>query len=154
MMAMVVLAVLAALTQIGKLPRVEQVAWLRGCWEMQTREGSIEAQWLSPRASSMLGVSRTIHGTLLAGYEMDLIRERGDRLSYEANPSDGEPSLFLSTAIGEGKVAFENLKEQFPSRVGFELPSPGRLLAWSEGVRNGQARRIESVYDRVPCSGE
>lgn len=153
-MATVVLALLAVLAQIATLPRVDQVSWLRGCWEMQTREGSIEAQWLSPRASSMLGVSRTIHGTLLTGYEMDLIRERGDRLSYEANPSDAEPSLFLSTAIDAGKVAFENLREQFPSRLGFELTAAGRLLAWSEGVRNGQTRRTESVYDRVPCSGE
>ena len=153
-MATVVLVLLAALAQIGKLPRVEQVAWLRGCWEMQTREGSIEAQWLSPRASSMLGVSRTIHGTLLADYEMDLVRERGDRLSYEANPSNGEPSLFLSTAIGDRAVVFENLKEQFPSRLGFELSPTGRLIAWSEGTRNGQAKRTESAYDRVPCAGE
>jgi hypothetical protein len=153
-MAITVLALLAALMQIGKLPRVEQVAWLRGCWETQIRDGTIEAQWLSPRASSMLGVSRTIHGRLLADYEMDLIRERGDRLSYEAYPSDAEPSLFLSTAIGERNVAFENLREQFPSRLGFQLSAPGRLVVWSEGVRDGQTRRSESIYDRVPCSGE
>ena len=128
-----------------KLPRVDQVAWLRGCWEMQTREGSIEAQWLSPRASSMLGVSRTIHGTLLADYEMDLIRERGDRLSYEANPSNGEPSLFLSTAIGDRTIAFENLKVQFPSRLGFALSPTGRLTAWSEG----ELDRAIAIWDSI-----
>jgi hypothetical protein len=143
----------AALAQVT-LPRVDEVAWLRGCWEMQTREGSVESQWLSPRASSMLGVSRTIHGTTLVNYEMTLIRERGDRLSYEAHPSDDEPDLFLSTVIGERRVVFENVRPRVPSRVGYELTAGGRLLAWSEDTRDGKTRRAESTYDRVSCAGE
>jgi hypothetical protein len=136
------------------LPQVDEVAWLRGCWERHTPEGTVEMQWLSPRASSMLGVSRTIHGTTLADYELTVIRERGDRLSYEPHPSNSEPDLFLSAAIGERRVVFENLRPQDPVRVGYELTPAGRLLAWSERSREGQTRRIESAYDRVSCPGE
>src|SRR5436190_11553488 len=125
-MPILVIPLIAALAQAGALPRVDQVAWLRGCWEMQTRGGTIESQWLSPRASSMLGVSRTIHGTTLVDYEMTLIRERGDRLSYEAHPSDDVPALFLSIAIGDRRVVFENLRPGYPARVGYELTAAGR----------------------------
>jgi len=153
-MPIVVFSLVAALAQATLLPRVDQVAWLRGCWEMQTREGTVEAQWLSPRASSMLGVSRTIHGTRLVDYDMTLIRERGDRLSYEAHPSNDEPELFLSTVIGDRTIVFENLRPRVPSRIGYELTATGRLLAWSEGTADGQTRRTESAYDRVSCPGE
>ena len=153
-MPILVLSLLAAFAQAGGLPRVDQVAWLRGCWETQTRDGTIEAQWLSPRASSMLGVSRTIHGTTLVDYEMALIRERGDRLTYEAHPSNDPPELFLSIAIGDRKIVFENLKAAYPARIGYELTAAGRLVAWIEGARDGQTRRTESAYDRVSCPGE
>jgi hypothetical protein len=153
-MPILVIQLIAALAQAGALPRVDQVAWLRGCWEMQTRGGTVESQWLSPRASSMLGVSRTIHGTVLVDYEMALIRERGDRLSYEAHPSNDPPALFLSTAILDRKIVFENLKPDYPARIGYELTAAGRLIAWSEGTRDGQTGRTESAYDRVSCPGE
>jgi hypothetical protein len=149
-----VVSLAAVLAQPVVLPRVEQVAWLRGCWETRTREGTIEAQWLSPRASSILGVSRTIHGATLVDYEMTMIRERGDRLAYEAHPASDEPELLLSTAIGDHTVVFENLRARFPSRVGYQLTTAGRLLAWTEGTRDGQTRRAESTYDRVSCPGE
>src|SRR3954467_7437392 len=120
-MGSVILALIATLVQVARPPRIDEVAWLRGCWESRTGEGTVEAQWLSPRASSMLGVSRTIHGTTLVDYEMTLIRERGDRLSYETHPSNDEPALFLSATIDHRKIVFENLKPLFPARVGYEL---------------------------------
>jgi hypothetical protein len=149
----VAVLLLTAVLAGGDLPRMDQVAWLRGCWETQTREGTIEAQWLPPRASSMLGVSRTIHGARLVDYEMDLIRERGDGLSYESHPSEGEPDLFLSVAIQKQKIVFENLKPRFPSRVGFELTAPDRLLAWVDDSQP-QGRRVEHWYVRIACAGE
>ena len=102
----------------------------------------------------MLGVSRTIHGGRLVDYEMDLIRATGDRLSYEAHPSDGEPDLFLSIVIQEHKIVFENLKPRVPLRVGFELTAPDRLLAWVDKSQQPQDRRVEYHYLRVVCTGE
>jgi hypothetical protein len=154
MLPIVAVSLMAALAQGSHLPRIDEVAWLRGCWELQTREGSVEAQWLSPRASSMLGVSRTIHGTRLVDYDMALIREGGERLSYEAHPSDGEPDLFVSVAIGDRRVEFENLKPKYPSRIGYELTAAGRLLEWTDGLHDGKTGRTESAFDRVSCPGE
>ena len=151
---MTVVMLLVTLAQSGFLPRVDRVAWLQGCWEMQSGDQRVEEQWLSPRASSMLGVGRTTRGTTLIDYEMVLIRERGDRLSYEAHPSGQEPAVFMSTAIGEQSIVFENLKHDFPQRIGYQRSVPDRLLAWIEGSQNGQTRRIEYPYNRVACAGD
>jgi len=113
----------------------------------------VEEQWLAPRASSMLGVGRTTRGTTLVDYEMVLIRERGDQLAYEAHPANQDPAVFMSTSIGERSVAFENLKHDFPQRVGYERRGD-RLTAWIEGPQNGQTRRIDFAYERVPCAGD
>jgi hypothetical protein len=153
-MSLAALWLIAALGQAPRLPRIDEVAWLRGCWETHTSEGTIEAQWLSPRASSILGVSRTIHGTTLVDYEMALIREGGDRLSYESHPTNDEPGLFQSIAIDDRRVVFENLKPRFPAHVGFELTAPDQLLAWADGSQNTQPRRVEYRYARVACAGE
>jgi hypothetical protein len=153
-MPSVILALIATLIQVARPPRIDEVAWLRGCWESRTGEGTVDAQWLSPRASSMLGVSRTIHGTTLIDYEMVVIRERGDRLSYEPHPSDAEAGLFMSTAVSDRTVVFQNLQPRFPARVGYELSSPDRLLAWMDGSENGTTRRVELSYSRVSCPGD
>jgi hypothetical protein len=130
------------------------VAWLQGCWATERDGRTIEEQWLSPRASSMLGVSRTTSGAALVEYEMVLIRERGEQLSYEAHPSDREPGVFMSTRVGTRSILFENLKHEFPQRIGYERPTADRLLAWIDGVQDGQTRRIEFRYERVPCPGD
>ena len=110
----VAVLLLTAVLAGGDLPRMDQVAWLRGCWETQTREGTIEAQWLPPRASSMLGVSRTIHGTRLVDYEMDLIRERGDGLTVVAARGGGHERNGVGSICGGGNGEPE---AQLPARA-------------------------------------
>ena len=135
-------------------PRIGRVTWLQGCWAAQEGDRTVEEQWLAPRASSMLGVARTTHGSMLTDYEMMLIRERGDRLSYEAHPSNQEPAVFMSTVVGDRSIEFENLKHDFPQRVGYRRVSRDRLLAWIEGPQGARTRHIDFTYERVPCAGE
>lgn len=150
------LALVVALTQAPPLlpPRVDRLAWLQGCWETESNGRLLEAQWLSARGASMLGVGRTTRGTKLVEYELVLIRERGDHLSYEAHPSREEPALFMSTVIAARSIVFENLKQDFPQRVGYERTSAERLVAWVEGVQDGRTRHAELSYRRVPCAGD
>jgi hypothetical protein len=140
--------------QIAPPPRIDRVAWLQGCWSLQSGDRVVEEQWLSPRASSMLGAGRTTRGDRLIEYEFVLIRESGTQLAYEAHPSDQDSAIFMSTNIGEQSIVFENLKHDFPQRVGYERRSATTLLAWVEGPQNGQTRRIEFPYTRVACAGD
>jgi len=132
---------------------IRQAAWLAGCWEAVSPRRVVEEQWLSPRGNSMLGVSRTVRGDSLAGYELVLIREQDGRLAYEAHPSGQPAAVFLSRSASDSSIEFEDLLHEFPQRIGYRLIGPDSLLAWVEGRVEGRLRRIEFPYRRAKCAG-
>jgi hypothetical protein len=135
---------------------IQSMAWLQGCWKIDTPERVVEEQWGSPRAGSMLGSSRTVRGNKLVAHEFVLLRERGEQFAYEVQPSGQAPTVFLSVTLGESSVVFENLQHDFPQRVAYERRG-NELLAWIEGPRPGQPgqmRRIEYPYRRVACASD
>ena len=114
-------------------------------------QGSVEEQWMAPRAHTMLSAGRTIRGDKLVEFESVLIREQGGVLAYESHPSGQASAVFLSTAVEENSVVFENPRHDFPQRIGYRREGDS-LLAWIEGPRNGQTRRVEFPYRRVACA--
>ena len=106
---------------------------------------------MAPRGANMLGMSRTVRGGVLADYELMILREQGGRLAYEAHPSGQPPAVFLSTAVGESSVVFENLEHDFPQKIGYQRTGADTLLAWIEGTQKGQTRRIDFTYRRANC---
>jgi len=108
---------------------------------------------MAPRGKSMIGVSRTVRGDSLVAYEFVIVREQGEQLAYEAHPSGQPAAVFLSRAVSDSSVLFENLQHDFPQRVGYQRDGPDSLLAWIEGMQNGQSRRIDFPYRRAACSG-
>jgi hypothetical protein len=130
---------------------VERLAWMTGCWEAKSAQGTVEEHWLAPRGQTMLGLGRTVREGRTAEYEFVVLEKRDDRLAYEAHPSGQPTAVFLSQEVGETTVVFENAQHDFPQRVGYQQRGPDSLLAWIEGSRDGRVRRIEFPYTRVPC---
>ena len=131
---------------------VQQLAWLQGCWAMQTPDRSVEEQWMAPRAGTLQGMSRTVRGDRLTAWEAVIVRERDGRLEYDVSPSGQARTVFTSIAVGPGSIVFENLSHDFPQRVAYERKG-SQLLAWIEGPLKGEPRRIDYAYQRVPCGG-
>ena len=131
-------------------PKVEQVAWLAGCWQYVNGERTVEEQWMAPRGHTMISTGRTTQGDRLAEYELVLIREQSGQLAYKSHPSGQPSAVFLSRTVGENEVVFENLQHDFPQRIGYRRDGDS-LHAWIEGPRNGQTRRVEFPYKRVAC---
>src|SRR5687767_4613821 len=98
---------------------IQRLAWLQGCWEVVSPERTVEEHWMAPRGKSMVGVGRTVRGDSLVEYELVVVREQGDRLAYEAHPSGQPTAVFLSRAVSDSSVVFENLEHDFPQRVGY-----------------------------------
>jgi hypothetical protein len=142
-----------AATQEKPVVAIDRVAWLQGCWESASPERTVEEHWMSPRGRSMIGVGRTVRADRLVEYELVVLREDGGQLAYEAHPSGQRSAVFLSRTVGDAEVLFENPTHDFPQRVGYRRDGPDALLAWIEGTRNGQARRVEFEYRRVSCPG-
>jgi hypothetical protein len=131
---------------------VEQVRWLAGCWELSSPQRTVEEHWLAPRGATMLGTGRTVRDGKTIEHEFVVLREQDGKLAYEAHPSGQKPAVFLSSTIAADSVVFENPEHDFPQRVAYERRGADQLLAWVEGPRGGQVRRIEYPYRRVACS--
>ena len=142
--------VIAPLVAQQESARVEQVAWLTGCWELTSPQRVVQEQWTKPAGQTMLGVGRTIRDGKTIEHEFVVINVRDGRLAYEAHPSGQAPATFLSKQLTATSVVFENPDHDFPQRVGYERRGDS-LLAWIEGSQNGRTRRVEFPYQRVSC---
>jgi hypothetical protein len=144
--------VLLSLVAAGTPEKIDQIAWLQGCWQLDSGGRVVEEQWMAPRGGVMLGMGRTVRDGKLVEYESVVLREQDGRMAYEAHPSGQPPAVFTSQTIGESTVVFENLAHEFPQRVGYTRDGES-LLAWIEGTANGKSRRVDFSYRRVACAG-
>jgi hypothetical protein len=152
LVAAMMLAV-AAPASFAQAPAViDQVAWLAGCWAAQDAEpGSVE-HWLAPAAGTMFGVSRTVRGGRLAGFEFMSIRTSSDgRLVFVAQPGGSPPTEFPAVSLATTAVTFENADHDFPNRVSYRQTGPASMLGRIEGTLDGVAKTVDFKFDRVPC---
>jgi hypothetical protein len=152
MMLLLVSILLSGLTAADVAVNVDQVAWLQGCWQLESGGRIVEEQWMSPRGGVMLSMGRTVRDGKLVEYESVVLRAQAGGLAYEAHPSGQAPAVFMSTTVTESTVVFENPTHDFPQRVGYQRHAD-KLLAWIEGMANGKQRRVEFPYSRVGCAG-
>ena len=145
-----VVLVLAVQSGAAQGTGIQRAAWLQGCWELTASGRSVEESWTAAKGGSMIGVSRTIRDGKTTAYEMIVMREEGDRLAYEAYPSNQEPATFLSTRVSESELVFENPEHDFPQEVGYRRTGES-LVAWIRGMQDGKDRRIEFSYTRARC---
>jgi uncharacterized protein DUF6265 len=131
--------------------RLDEAAWLRGCWEETTLRGTVEERWLAPRGGSMLNLGRTVRDGRLLEYEVVLLTEQDGRLAYEAHPSGQAAATFRSTHVSDSLLVFEDPAHDFPQRVAYQRRGTDSLLAWIEGTANGQTRHISFPFARVSC---
>ena len=145
------LIALAGASALQPARGIQRAAWLAGCWEAQSAQRTIEEHWMAPRGRTMLGMGRTVRGDSSVESEMITLREHGDRLAYEAHPSGQSVATFLSTAVTDTSIVFENPKHDFPQRVGYERRGADSLLAWIDGTMAGRNRRVDFRYSRANC---
>ena len=89
----------------------------------------------------------------MIGYEFVILREQGDQLAYEVRPTGRPAVVFVSSALTDSSVLFENASHEFPQRIGYQRNGPASMLAWIEGSKDGQTRRFDFPYRQVVCAG-
>lgn len=152
--SLLLLAVICRTSAAAQAParvRIEQLAWLSGCWEASLPQRTVEEHWLAPRGETMIGVGRTVRDGRTTEYEMVVLKIQNGQFAYEAHPSGQPTAVFLASDATETRVVFENAAHDFPQRIGYERKGADRVSAWIEGVQSGSTRRVEFPYRRVPC---
>lgn len=133
-------------------PRVDDLAWLAGCWALVNRDpGSIE-QWTHPGGGMMLGVARMVRNGRAVDHEFMLIHESvAGAIEYVAAPAGQARVAFQLAALSDREVAFENPAHDFPQRISYRLNDDDALTARIEGEVDGEKRGIDFPMHRVDC---
>lgn len=142
-----------ALAQEPK-PTLQSLAFIAGCWEISKPEKKmmVSEQWMTADGGAMIGMSRTVRGGKMTGFEFLRVVEDGTGIHYISKPSENkEETAFKLVKWAAGDVTFENPTHDFPQRIIYRLTKPDALSARIEGTMNGKASGIDFLMTRAKC---
>ena len=151
LLAAAALALALPFTVAAQEASVDQLSWLAGCWTTENAEAGSGEQWMPAAGGALLGMSRTVRGGKMAGYEFMRIAPADGKLVFHAQPAGKPADSFAAIKFTSNEVVFENLQHEFPQRVIYRLEAPDKLKASIEGTRNGALRVIPYPMTRVSC---
>jgi hypothetical protein len=134
--------------------RIDELAWLAGCWQLQAGARTTTEMWMPPAGGLMVGGSRTVVGGTAREFEHLRVSARGDTLIYTAIPSGQSETHFRSASVSGSEVVFENRAHDFPQVIRYRRVGADSLIARVEGPGSGGATRaIDFPMARVGCDG-
>lgn len=131
---------------------IQNVAWIRGCWQGGDADRRYSEHWMAPDGGTMFGMSRTVKNGRTIAHEFIQVRENeAGEVHYIAKPSGQSEASFKLVKAGEREAIFENPEHDFPQRIVYRLEANGSLHARIEGVSNGQLKEVDFPMKRVTC---
>jgi len=129
---------------------IEDLSWMTGCWVQETGDKRIDETWLPPAGGVLLGVGRTVKAGRVTEFEYTRIALVDGVATYIAKPGDQPEAAFTAVDQTPTSIMFENRAHDFPQRIVYRTPGPGRLQAAVEGPANGKTVTVS--FDYKPCS--
>ncbi|HYJ05457.1 MAG TPA: DUF6265 family protein [Chthoniobacterales bacterium] len=131
---------------------INDLAWLKGCWNSSRNGRETTEHWLKPAGGTMLGISRTVADGKTVEFEFTQIRQDpGGDIFFIAKPSGQPEAAFKLIKGSANEVIFENPQHDFPQRVIYRLQSDGSLLGRIEGVSKGKEKAVDFPMTRARC---
>lgn len=125
---------------------IDDVAWLTGSWTGRQGRSETEEHWIEPNGGMMLAVNRTVQGDK-GFFEYLRIQEKNDSISYFASPAGRTAVEFRLKELGDRRVVFENLNNDFPQRIIYERKNQ-ELQVKIEGDADGQLRSTNWTWKK------
>ncbi|WP_414496322.1 DUF6265 family protein [Stenotrophomonas maltophilia] len=134
--------------------KIEQLAWLAGCWQLDGQPAGAGEQWSSLAGGTLLGSSRSVRDGRTVGFEFMQLRQHDDgRLVLTALPSGQNATDFTATALDEHEAVFENPANDFPQRIRYRRLDAQRAHARIEVAQDNPQQAIDFPMHRVDCGG-
>ena len=131
---------------------LNDLAWLKGCWNSSHNGRTVTEHWLKPAGGTMLGISRTVAEGKTVEFEFMQIRQDANaEIRFIAKPSGQPEATFKLIKGSDREVIFENPQHDFPQRVIYRLQSDGSLLGRIEGVSKGKEKAVDFPMNRANC---
>ncbi len=122
---------------------IDKLSWMNGTWTQTKADSVVQESWLGPRGKLLVGVSLTSSGKDKASFEYMRIVETPSGLVFYASPNGGPAVAFTLKESSERRVVFENLANDFPHRVIYQLVANSELHARIEGSVAGKPRSMD-----------
>jgi len=143
-------AILATSTTAQEAYRLDDVAYLSGCWAGDMGSLDMREQWSEAHAGVMTGTTRYFRDGQSAGFEFALIVEDDKGVTLWPYPSGERSEHGFPLVSADGESVFENLEHDFPVRIIYVRDGADRLeprIEGSDGESRGWSLR------RVACPG-
>ena len=122
---------------------IAQAAWISGVWIGVNGAVTVEERWTPAASGGMIGVSRTLRGETLTGFEFLCIAEREGSLAYIAMPDARTPAtFFMATSVTADSVTFENPGHDFPKMIRYSKKADGTLETTIAGEGGQRAQSV------------
>ncbi len=136
-------------------PTLEDLAFLRGCWEgsFEGRRGTgtIEEYYTSPSSNVILGTTRYIHEGRTVQFEFSLILADSTGILLRPYPGGkASPDDFRLTSMDGWRAVFESPEHDYPKRIIYWTEADGTRVARIDGGSDdpgGSEWRMRAV----PC---
>jgi hypothetical protein len=143
----------------AELTKIENLAWLAGCWSGTVNQRDFREQWSPLRGGMLLGAGSTIYQGKTQSYEYFRIESRPEGIFYVALPSGQRETAFRLIAIDTDDkdtiFVFANPENDFPQRITYRRGTEGWLYATIDGKIKGEDRQVIFPMRRLGCeSGE
>jgi len=127
-------------------PTLADLAWISGCWLLETEKVRSEECWMEPAGTLILGLHRDVRPNGKTFFEYLRIEQTDSAIVYFATPRGRETTAFSLKETTKNRVVFENPAHDFPQRVIYHLRDYGTMIASIEGMQDGQLRTEEWVW--------
>lgn len=136
--------------------KLEDLAWLEGCWQGSVNRREYREVWLPLRGRMMVGVSQTVLEGRTEDFEYLRLENRGEAVNYVAAPGGRNETAFrlvqaADDAEGGRTFVFSDPGREFPQRIAYRRGSAGWLYAEVAGKVDGKDKSVVYPMRRIDC---
>ncbi|HYQ24242.1 DUF6265 family protein [Stenotrophomonas sp.] len=136
----------------GTPAKIEQLAWLAGCWHLDGQPIGAGEQWSTPAGATLFGSSRSLRDGRTVGFEFMALRQHDDgRLVFTALPNGRNATDFTATRVDADGAVFENPTNDFPQRIHYQRLDNQRLHARIEIAHDNPQQAMDFPMHRMAC---
>jgi len=108
---------------------------MAGSWSGTIKGVEMDEQWTTAKGGVMLNMHREVRPNGKTSFEFATIGQKGDDITFFAQPGGHPPTPFRMTEQSAKKIVFENPEHDYPQRIVYWLSEKGELCAATETLK-------------------